>query len=1733
MRSQVMSRLAPSRLLKLCASSLAIAAMGAASAARADDVTIFANDTDGFDLDLKEGATVEVRPGVTVSNAAASKTMTATLAPWILTNRGTVSSTNATAVQLDFAGSGVVNLGSITAAGSNAVSLAGGGSVDNRAGAAISAGNSAVILGKTTGGAGTFLNAGTITQTGTAGDLVQLLFGGTATNLAGGTITANNSSNALSVGQGASRTVVNSGTIVNTGTGNATGVLMQGGASTLTNNAGGIIRGTFNGVYTSASTPLTFSNAGLIESTGASTSARAVEATGGGTLVNTGTIKSASSDGLFTARAATVTNSGTIQGAVRAINFSGNYARTLNLDTGSVLTGQVQGGTGTDDLVLLGTGSEDISKFLAFETLALQGSAWTLTGNGSFATSAAVQTGALTVHGTLTVPTLSLASGATLKGSGTVAGAASVANGGILAGQSGSALTFNSLVLNDTSNVNVTLGAPSTAALFKTTGALTLDGRLGVTNGGGFALGTYRLFDYGGALTNNGLVIQTLPSGFNPGDWSIDTATAGQVSLTVAAGPGEQYWDGPNMTPGSVANGRGGDGTWNAANTNWTNQAGTINAPWASGIAVFGPCPANACPFPGGSSSSYKVAIDAAGVSAAGLRTQNVTVTLNGGPVTLTGANPAIEIVQTNSSQPMSMTSNATLTAAGNLAKTGLGSLFTNAKVEVGGNLSVAGVMMSAGVPAPIVVGGTVIVGGPGTNTFPNRLLVKGGSKLTSLGGSAGGAAGTAGAIYIQTGGIWDAGNNAIDIGASGVGLLNVYSSTPAFVSEIKASEIVLGRNAGGSGKLQIWGDASSGVSDGIVTAQQIRGGIGGGSVEFDNRGATAAYVFAPVLTGNLSTTFLSGVTTLKNVNDYTGATTINGGTVLLDGASLTGSAVTVTKGVLGGKGSIANSVTFAATNTTLRGKAGDLLTMGSLVLGDQTAIDVTLGAPSSAALFNVAGALTLDGRLGVTAGTGFALGKYRLFDYGGTLTNNGLVIQTLPSGFNPGDWSIDTATAGQVSLNVVQAAGEQFWDGANLAPGSVANGRGGSGTWNTANTNWTNAAGTINAPWASMKAVFAGSGTVTVEGAQTVTGLRFLAGADYTLGAGANGSLVTTGGQAEVEVAQGAAQTTTARIAAPITGTGGVNKTGAGTLVLTGTHSYAGGTTVTAGTLNLGGGGTSGAIVGGVAIAGGATFAIDRSDASTFAGVLSGSGTFAKRGAGTLTLSGNSGGFTGAATAQAGVLDLGGTLGGSLTLASGARLQGTGTAGAISVGAGGVLAPGNSIGTLNAASISFGPGSVYEVEANNLGQADRINLTGTATITGGTVSVLAQNGTYAASTQYTILSAAGGVTGSGFTGATSNLAFLTPTLQQSANAVMLTLTRNNIDLDAVGGTRNQRAAGRGLQSAGAGELYNAVLALDAAGARDAFDAISGEIHASLRTALREDSRFAREAVLHRLALGLERGPDSGLGLWADGFGDWGRSDGNGNAAGLGRASSGVFSGFDAALGENWRIGLGGGYSRHESDLAARRSSAAVEQVHALVYAGAHYGPVRLSLGAGYAHVTARTSRTAGFGGFTDRLSAGYDGAVIQGFGELGYRIAVGGGAIEPFARVAVVNVRTDGFAEAGGAAALRGEAADATTTTTTLGLHFATPVAGKLSVDARVGWQHAFGALEPAAALRLAGGAGFDVAGVPTSREAGVAEGGFTLQATPGLALWARYSGVIGSAGSNNAVKGGISLKF
>ncbi|MGJ3699364.1 autotransporter outer membrane beta-barrel domain-containing protein [Variovorax sp. AFSI2.2] len=116
-------------------------------------------------------------------------------------------------------------------------------------------------------------------------------------------------------------------------------------------------------------------------------------------------------------------------------------------------------------------------------------------------------------------------------------------------------------------------------------------------------------------------------------------------------------------------------------------------------------------------------------------------------------------------------------------------------------------------------------------------------------------------------------------------------------------------------------------------------------------------------------------------------------------------------------------------------------------------------------------------------------------------------------------------------------------------------------------------------------------------------------------------------------------AQPTDATYNGLVTGSGGIEKTGAGVLTLTADQAFTGLTTITAGTLQLGNGGTAGSVQGN--IVDNATLTVNRSDALTLSGTISGSGALVQAGVGTTILTADNS-YTGGTTINAGTLQLG-----------------------------------------------------------------------------------------------------------------------------------------------------------------------------------------------------------------------------------------------------------------------------------------------------------------------------------------------------------------------------------------------------------------------------------------------------------------------------------------------------------
>ena len=163
---------------------------------------------------------------------------------------------------------------------------------------------------------------------------------------------------------------------------------------------------------------------------------------------------------------------------------------------------------------------------------------------------------------------------------------------------------------------------------------------------------------------------------------------------------------------------------------------------------------------------------------------------------------------------------------------------------------------------------------------------------------------------------------------------------------------------------------------------------------------------------------------------------------------------------------------------------------------------------------------------------------------------------------------------------------------------------------------------------------------------------------------------------------------------------------------------------------------------------AAGSTVNFDQREDVTLANVITGLGGIAlSTHAQKLTLTGDST-YTGSTTVNGGTLSVNGSIASSsmTTVNAGGTLGGNGVVGNTTIN-GGTLAPGNSIGLLTVrGSLTLTAASTYLVEVSPT-KADRVNVTGTATLGGARVQAHFASGSYVEK-QYTIVNAANGVSG-------------------------------------------------------------------------------------------------------------------------------------------------------------------------------------------------------------------------------------------------------------------------------------------------------------------------------------------------------------------------------------------------
>ncbi len=522
-----------------------------------------------------------------------------------------------------------------------------------------------------------------------------------------------------------------------------------------------------------------------------------------------------------------------------------------------------------------------------------------------------------------------------------------------------------------------------------------------------------------------------------------------------------------------------------------------------------------------------------------------------------------------------------------------------------------------------------------------------------------------------------------------------------------------------------------------------------------------------------------------------------------------------------------------------------------------------------------------------------------------------------------------------------------------------------------------------------------------------------------------------------------------------------------------------------------------------------------------------------------------------------------------AMTVGPDGRLEGDGTVGGLVID--GTVAPGNSIGVINVAGdVVFNAGSVYEVEIAAPDQADLIAATGTATINGGALDIVALDPetSYADGETYRIVEAEAGVVRNADFLYNQPFSLIRADVLYGADYVDLMLVAD-IPFTSLASTYNQFQAASGLQNmAQTGDaltVFNEIVKLSLApngveAVRQAFDLSSGEIHASAQHVVNQTfSQFSRllrqqgaagvmnagltDTMTATHGFGKDASANASAGqAWLAPLGGGGSIDGDGNAAALDWWSAGIAGGYenslDVARGEAF-AGFGIGYTRSSATVDARLSSMEADNFQIGVYGGWANGPWNLSGSLAYVGSSVSTTRQIAFGDINRRAETDYWTNTFGFSGEAAYGFDIASGTT--LSPVATLDAGWSGhgdFSETGANALnLTGLSESWTQFDTGLGLalqHTMPTGAGDVTFEVRALWEYAFADVVPTQTMVFEGSpTAFSVLGPDAGRNRLRLGAGVAVPVSDGFKVRANYDGLFNSQQQNHAASISLNLAF
>lgn len=572
------------------------------------------------------------------------------------------------------------------------------------------------------------------------------------------------------------------------------------------------------------------------------------------------------------------------------------------------------------------------------------------------------------------------------------------------------------------------------------------------------------------------------------------------------------------------------------------------------------------------------------------------------------------------------------------------------------------------------------------------------------------------------------------------------------------------------------------------------------------------------------------------------------------------------------------------------------------------------------------------------------------------------------------------------------------------------------------------------------------------------------------------------------------------------ISGTGRLEKTGTGQLTLAGHNTWSGGTNVLEGTLL----GNNGQSFGQGEINNQANIIINNTTQEVMNNTWQGQGNFYKQGVGELIYQGDGRQFLGQTNIQQGRFNIQSTLAGKTVVENNGILTGKGQLENLYVMKGGVVDLGSSNDRLSVSNnLTIDQGAQLTVFTNSaVKDSSGIDVAGSITLRGGTVLHVGAGSNYNLLSDYQILTAKQGITGT-FDQVSSNFSFLTPKLRYDAQAVTLQLLRNDKSFNTVAENNNQVQVANGLERLGFGQaLYNTIAKQSEAQAKASFDQLSGEGYTALSLHATQDLL----ATSHMIA--EQRNASNSV--WMQSYGK--QIKNNGSWFDSEYTNYGALVGAERQLNDTASIGAVLGQGRGHNKVADRYFSAKDNNTEFGIYARQNNVQSGVTLGLTGRIARADATRTINIEGLNAQASANVDVRSGQIFGEYWAKPDLVF-PLEPYVRVSHIVTEVDSFREHDAdIASLTGQKTRLNTTFSTIGLRtlYQLPhLSHDVTVHAGTGWTHAFGDLNGLSRLSFAGSqASYQVEGSQLAKDAAKINLGISTTLYPQLKVGLNYDG-------------------